>query len=126
MGYATYKTGDRGIERQREYRVLVASQLVPAVLVDGVPTSWWREMVIGKVVEKTREIVGLSYADAHATGTVTVADGTTVTLSCESTYTPGEDPAETYSREIERIHIPSTKLWTVRITERETDYEVER
>ena len=125
MGYATYATGDRGIVRQREYRTLIGSELVAAVIVDGVPTSWWRQMLIGTVVEKTREIVGLSKADAHNTGTVTLADGSSVTLSCATTFTGGENPLETYSREIERTPVMGTKFWTLRISERVTNYEVE-
>lgn len=125
MGYATFKTGDRGIVRQREYRTLIGAELVPAVIVDGVPTSWRRQMLIGTVVEKTREIVGLSKTDAHHTGTVTLADGSSVTLSCATTFTSGENPLETYSREIERIPVMGTKFWTLRISERVTNYEVE-
>lgn len=125
MGYATYATGDQGIVRQREYRTLIGSELVAAVIVDGVPTSWRRQMLIGTVVEKTREIVGLSETDAHYTGTVTLADGSSVTLSCATTFTSGENPLETYSREIERTPVMGTKFWTLRISERVTDYEVE-
>lgn len=125
MGYATYQTGDKGIIRRREYRMLVGSEVVPAVLVDGVPTSWKRNMCIGSVTETTREISGLSYADAHSTGTVTCADGSTVGLSGAASFTSGGNPLETYSREIERFRaFAGSKLWTVRITERNTSYSV--
>ena len=71
MGYATYQTGYRGEVSRREYRTLLACDIVPAVTVDGVPTSWKRIITVGNVTETVKEIVGLSYSDAHATGSVT-------------------------------------------------------
>ena len=103
--------------------MLVASEVLPAVTVDGVPTSWQRILTIGNVTETVKEIVGLSKADAFSTNTVTVATGETVTLSGATTYTSGNTPLETYSREIERYREnPNSSLWNVRVIERTTTY----
>lgn len=121
MGYATYAKGYRGIVRQRDYRVLVYSAIEPAVYVDGVATSWRQVTVIGTVKETVKEIVGLSYTDAMATGAVSIGSNATITLSPDSTY-QGTASVETYSREIERHREGDSNLWTVTITERTTSY----
>ena len=120
MGYASYITGYRGEVSRREYQTLIACELVPAMTVDGVPTSWRRVITIGNVTETVKEICGLSYADGHATGAVTVASGTTITLAPSATYSGGSNPVETAAREIERVQDGDSLLWTVRIIERTT------
>lgn len=120
MGYATYQTGYRGEVSRREYRTLLACDIVPAVTVDGVPTSWKRIVTVGNVTETVKEIVGLSYSDAHATGSVTVATGTSITLERDATYSSGDNPVETYAKEIERVQDGDSMVWTVRIIERTT------
>ena len=96
MGYANFTTGYRGIIAKREYRTLIACEIVPAVLVDGVPTSWKRVLTIGKVTETVKEYVGLSSTNANATGTSSGATNLTSSLTLSS----GSNPVETSSREI--------------------------
>lgn len=124
MGFASYQSGYRGEVSRREYRTLLGCEIVPAVLIDGKPASWWRIVAVSSVVETVVEIVGLHDADAHATGAVAVADGVTVTLSAASTYSGGANPVETYSRQIERVRDGDSALWIVRITERNASVEV--
>lgn len=114
MGYATYGSGYRGIVQVREYNTLLAVDIVPALIVDGKPTSWWRNVWVGEVVETVREIVGLSYAMAHEKNAS--IDG--IPLSKETKYSSGDNPIETYSRQIERTKDGDSDLWTVRIVER--------
>ena len=114
MGYASYESGYRGIVQEREYNTLLAVDIVPAVIVDGKPTSWRRNVWVGAVVETVKEVVGLSYSLAHSR-TASVGG---VTLSSATTYSSGSNPIETYSRQIERIKDGDSDLWSVRIIER--------
>lgn len=114
MGCASYESGYRGIVQQREYNTLLAVDIVPAMYVDGKPTSWWRNVWVGAVVETVKEVVGLSYDSAHSTS----ASVGGVTLSRETTYSDGDNPIETYSRQIERTKDGDSGLWSVRIIER--------
>lgn len=124
MGFASYQSGYRGEVSRREYRTLLGCEIVPAVLIDGQPAMWRRILAVSSVTETVVEIVGLSYAAAHATGAVAVAGGVTVTLSAASTYSGGANPVETYSRQIERVRDGDSALWIVRITERNASVEV--
>ena len=124
MGCASYQTGWRGEVSRREYRTLLGCEIVPAVLIDGQPAMWRRIVAVSSVTETTCEIVGLGYDAAHATDTVTVANGVTVTLSAAATYSGGANPVETYSRQIERVRDGDSDLWIVRITERNASVEV--
>ena len=119
MGYATYSAGYKGIVRERGYKSLIACDVVPAVLVDGVPTSWKRVITTAVITETVKEFVGLSYSDAHDTG-----EHEGVTFSPAVTYSSGDNPIETYSREVERLPDGDSMCWTVRITEKSATLEV--
>lgn len=109
MGYATSATGDRGIVSKRSYKVLLQAQVVPAVIVDGVPTSWKRVVAIGHVTETVREIVGLSESGAEIVAK-TYPD--TLTLS------GGANPVATFSRETSVSKDGDSTMWTVSVHER--------
>ena len=119
MGYASYSAGYKGIVREREYKSPIASDIVPAILLDGVPISWKRVITTALVTETVKEFVGLSYSDAHDTGT---HEG--VTFSSAVTYSSGDNPIEAYSREVERLPDGDSMCWTVRITEKSATLEV--
>lgn len=114
MGAASYVTGYRGVVQQREYQTLLVVEMIPTLFVEGKPTSWRRSIWVGDVVETVKEVVGLSYDDAHSTS-ATVGG---VTLSSETAYSDGTNPVETYSRQIERVKDGDSDLWSVRIIER--------
>ena len=118
MGYATFRTGDRGIVSKRSYKVLLRAQVVPSVSVNGVPTSWKRVVSIGSVTETVREFVGLSESDANSTGDVTSADGSKVSLKDSLVLSSGSDPVATYTREINRVKDGDSTMWTVSVHER--------
>lgn len=118
MGFATYATGDRGIGSKRSYKVLLQAQVVPAVTVDGVPTSWKRIVAVGTVEETVREIVGLSESDAASKATVVGADGASIPLADAIVLSGGNNPAVTFSREVTRTKDGDSMLWTVCIHER--------
>lgn len=124
MGCSSYQDGYRGEVSRREYRTLLSCEIEPALFVDGVAKAWRRVIWSAAVTETVKEIVGLDYDAAHATGAVTVAGGVTVTLSAATTYSGGTNPVETYSRQIERVQDGDSALWIVRITERNANLEV--
>ena len=49
---------------KRCYSQCLESKLVPAVTVDGVPVSWWRQKVILDTTETVTEVRGLSKTKA--------------------------------------------------------------
>ena len=107
---------------EREYSQFVAKETVPAVYVDGVPTSWRTDAYTARYKEQVFRFEGLTDSQAHDTSAVTVTDvaGAQYTITPATSITDGSSGSASFEQEVvevDREHM-SPHLWRMIVTRR--------
>ncbi len=111
-----------GKVQEHEYAQIVAKETVPAVYVDGVPTSWRTDLYTAKIKEQRFRFEGLSSAEAHSTEAVTVTDvdGRSYTFTPVGFISDGSAGNAVFEREsvdVTRGHM-SPHMWWLEVVRR--------
>ena len=111
-----------GKVEEREYSQIIGVEMVPAVYVDGKPTSWRRNLAIAKTTEQIFRFEGLTDSQAHTASAVTVTDvsGSSYTVPMAGSVTDGSSGTAAFEKEsvsVSRRRI-SPHLWEVVVVRR--------
>lgn len=111
-----------GQVEEREYSQVVAVEVTPTTMVDGVPTAWTRTLSVSVTKEQAFRFEGLTDAQAHSTASVTVSDvsGTSYDVPMAASVADGSTGSAAFETEVVEVsrRRTSPRMWEVTVTRR--------
>ncbi len=111
-----------GQVEEREYSQVVAVEVTPTTMVDGVPTAFTRTLSVAVTKEQTFRFEGLTDAQAHSTAAVAVSDvsGTSYAVPMSASVTDGSTGSAAFEKEVVEVSRRRTSphMWEVAVMRR--------